>query len=129
MKKQELINDIVKGLLVAATFATAMPDLALAQTDLNGAVSSSGTSVFNPAMKALTYVCYGVGAVLAAAGIAGMKKHTDNPSNNPIGPQLGKLGAGGALLVAPGVIGVIGSSGNEVFGSSGATVLSSFSPF
>lgn len=111
--KRELLNDVVTGLLVAAAFAAVAPVDAWA--DLNGTVGNAQSNVMGPAMKVVTMVCYGLGAVLTVTGIAGAKKHADSPGTVQLGPALGKLGAGGAFLAAPTVIGMIQSTGNSTF--------------
>ena len=115
--KRELVNDVLTGLLVAATFAAVMPSDAFAQ--LSTAVGNSKIQVFTPAMTVVTYICYGLGAVLTVAGIANAKKHADNPSSNPLGPAIGKIGAGAAFLAAPYAIGMIQGTGNGTLSTNG----------
>jgi hypothetical protein len=103
--KRETLNDVLSGLLVAATFAAIAPTSAWA--DLASATSTADTSIMKPALHVVGLVSYGLGAVMTVAGIAHAKKHADNPSSNPLGPALGKLGAGGAFLAAPSVIGML----------------------
>lgn len=103
--KRETLNDVLSGLLVAATFAVIAPTNAWAA--LSEAVATADTSIMKPALHVVGLVSYGLGAVMTVAGIAHAKKHADNPSSNPLGPALGKLGAGGAFLAAPTVIGML----------------------
>ncbi|MDE2029885.1 MAG: hypothetical protein KGI97_04895 [Alphaproteobacteria bacterium] len=117
--KRELLNDVVTGLLVAAAIAVATPVDAWA--DLNNAIGTTNTAVLNPAMKVVNLVSYGLGAVLAVTGIAGAKKHADNPGSNPLGPAIGKMLAGAAFLAAPSVISMIGSTGSSALGSQSFT--------
>ena len=120
--KKELLNDVFTGFAVAAAFAAVAPGQALAQ--LNTFVSSAGTNVISPAMQAVAYISYALGAVLVVSGIAGAKKHSDNPSGNPLGPAIGKLGAGAAFLAAPGVVKVMQATGSATAtgSASGATL-------
>ncbi|MDR3423519.1 MAG: hypothetical protein P4M13_00360 [Alphaproteobacteria bacterium] len=115
--KQELLNDVLTGLAVAATFAAVVPCDAFAQ--LSSAVTGVSSDVMLPAMTVVSYISYGLGTVLTVAGIAGAKKHADNPGSNPLNPALGKLGAGAAFLAAPYVIGMMGSTGSQVFSTAG----------
>jgi hypothetical protein len=115
LMKRELVNDIVTGLLVAATFAAVVPADAFAQ--LSAQATTVNTNVLNPAMQVLTYISYGLGGVMTVAGIAGAKKHADNPSSNPLGPAIGKLGAGAAFLAAPFAIAMIQKTGNNTLGN------------
>ncbi len=119
MKKihKELLNDVLTGLLVAAAFAAALPADAFAQ--LSNAVTASGQQVVNPIITVANYASYGVGTVAVITGVAGAKKHADNPSSNPLGPALGKMGAGAAFLAAPSVIGMLESTGSNTFTGSG----------
>ena len=110
-RNRELINDILTGLLVAATFAVGMPAEALA--DLAATTQNTESTVVKPALQAISLVSYGLGATMVVAGIAGAKKHADNPGSNPLGPALGKLGAGAAFLTAPTVIGMLQKTGQN----------------
>jgi hypothetical protein len=128
--KNELISDVLTGLMVAATFAAVIPVDALAQTtgtgtNLASAVTSGTSAVVGPFLRIVTYISYGLGAVLTVAGIAGAKKHSDAPGQNPLGPVLGRLGAGAAFLAAPALVGVIQGTGTGTFGSSGAAFTTS----
>lgn len=122
MKKQKLMNDLMQGLLMAAVVATAVPMVhSVVAADLKDAVTNSGTQVFANVMQLVSYGAYAVGAVLGISGIMGFKKHTDNPSSNPLGPALGKLGAGAVLLASPGLIAIMQGTGSDVVnGSTGA---------
>jgi hypothetical protein len=53
------------------------------------------------------------------AGIAGCKRHSDSPTNNPLALALGRLGAGAAFLAAPTVAGMLAgtSTNTSVTGS------------
>jgi len=117
--KRELLNDVLAGLLVAATLALVSPTAAFAQ--LLGAVSKSGSQVLNPALGAVSFVSYGIGAVMVVAGIAHAKKHTDNTASTSLTPAIGKLLAGGAFLAAPTMVGILASTGSAV-NSGAATV-------
>ncbi len=117
--KQELINDVMTGVLVAATFAAVIPTEAFAQ--LTSAVSTTQTNVAAPAMQFLGMLSYALGGVMTIAGIAGAKKHADAPANNPLNPAIGKLGAGAAFLAAPYVVGMIANTGSAAVGSQSST--------
>ena len=115
--KKELLNDVLTGLAVAGAFAAVAPGQAFAQ--LTQFVTNAGTQVVSPAMTALAYISYGLGAVLTVAGIANAKKHADNPSSNPLNPAIGKLGAGAAFLAAPGVVSVMQKTGSATAAGQG----------
>ncbi|MDD4615967.1 MAG: hypothetical protein PHW76_02465 [Alphaproteobacteria bacterium] len=109
--KRELINDVVTGLAIAAVFAGVVPSDALAQ--LNASVGTARTAIAGPFVTIVSYIAYGLGTVMTVAGIAGAKKHADNPGSNPLGPALGRLGAGAAFLAAPSLVGMMGSTGDS----------------
>lgn len=117
------MNDVVTGVLVAAAFAIVVPADAFAQ--LSTVASSAQTSIMNPVVRIVSYVSYGLGTVMTVAGIANAKKHADNPSSNPLGPALGRLGAGAAFLAAPGVAGMLLATGNAsgLTGNAGFTAI------
>ena len=48
----------------------------------------------------LAYIC---GALFTAFGIISIKKHIDNPTNDPLKKGLGQLAVGGALLTVPAI--------------------------
>ena len=119
LMKRELIGDVLNGILLAATFAAALPVDALA--DLAAATNSADSSIVKPALHVVGLISYGLGTVMVVTGIAAAKKHADAPSNNPLGPAVGRLGAGAAFLAAPAVIkmiqdtGTATTSGNSTF--------------
>jgi ABC-type transport system involved in cytochrome c biogenesis permease subunit len=116
--KKELLKDVVTGLAVAATFASVVPADALAQ--LATSVGAAEGSIGTPFLTIVSYIAYGLGTVMTVAGIANAKKHADNPGSNPLGPALGRLGAGAAFLAAPSLIGMIGQTGEETFSGEAA---------
>lgn len=117
--KKELVNDVLTGLVVAATFAAIMPTDSFAQ--ISAAVTNAQTTLAAPFVTVVSYISYALGTVLSISGIAGAKKHADNPGSNPLGPALGKIGAGAAFLAAPSLIGAVMTTGTETFGTTGGT--------
>ncbi len=115
--KKELINDVATGLAVAAVFAGIVPHDALAQ--LNTAVTQAQTSIAGPFLTIVSYIAYGLGTVMTVAGVAQAKKHADNPGSTPLGPALGRLGAGAAFLAAPTLVDMIGATGQTTLQSTG----------
>lgn len=119
-RKQELMNEVLTGLLVAAAFAVVVPGDALAQ-NMNAVGAAAQTSIMKPFVEFTSYISYGLGTVMTVAGIANCKKHADNPSSNPLAPALGKLGAGAAFLAAPTVAGVLAGTSTNTSISGAAT--------
>ncbi len=118
--KKQLINDVLTGLLVSATFAAVVPFEALADS-LSAAATASKTEVGGPFVEVVSYISYGLGTVMTIAGIAGAKKHSDNPAGNPLTPALGKLGAGAAFLAAPSLVTMLQTTGSDTLGSTEAS--------
>lgn len=118
-RTKELLNDVLTGLAVAGTFAAVMPAESMAQ--LSTAVTNAQAEVAAPFVQIVSYISYGMGAVFTIAGIAGAKKHADNPQTNPLNPALGKLGAGAAFLAAPVIVGMLQTTGNTTTGDTAAS--------
>lgn len=104
--KQQLFKETLTGLLVAAIFATIIPGAAFAQ-NLAAVGTAAQTSILKPFVELISYISYSMGTVMTVAGIAGCKKHADNPGSNPLAPALGRLSAGSAFLSAPTVAGML----------------------
>jgi hypothetical protein len=119
-QKQELINDVLTGLLVAAAFTAVIPVDVLAQ-NLADAGNAADKAIMTPFVQFTSYIAYGIGTVMTVAGIAGCKKHSDSPTNNPLAPALGRLGAGAAFLSAPAVAGMLAGTSLSTGGSGIAT--------
>jgi hypothetical protein len=100
--------------VVAATFTVVVPGDAMAQ--LSMAASSAQSTVAAPFVQIVSYISYVIGTVMVVAGIAQAKKHADNPGQTPLGPALGRLGAGAAFLAAPFVAGTVMQTGSGTFG-------------
>ena len=110
--KKELFNEIVTGLLVACVFAAIMPADGWAQ-NLQAVGLAASQAVLKPFVEIVSYVSYSLGSVMTVAGIAGCKKHADNPGSNPLAPALGRLGSGAAFLSAPTVAGMLAGTATD----------------
>jgi hypothetical protein len=101
MKKERLTNNILQGLLMAAVTAAALPipDMVVAQN-----LSQSVNTVHQGLLDIPNIVAglfYIGGAAMIGAGALKLKAHAENPTNNPIGHGLGRIGAGAALIALP----------------------------
>ena len=124
MKKQ-LTNDLLQGLLMAAVIATAMPvpDIVLAQTsDIGGSVAHIQTAELSPFTYLIAGIFYLVGALFVGAGLMALKRHGENPTQDPLGKALAKLGAGAGLIAVPLVA-------NQVINSSALGSAAQFNSF
>ena len=119
--KNELLGEVLTGLMVAAAFALVVPGEAVAQ-NLAAAVTTSQTSLGLPFVQIVSWISYGLGPVMTVAGIAGAKKHADAPGQNPIGPVLGRIGTGAAFLTAPTLVGMMQSTGATTTGGTAAAL-------
>jgi hypothetical protein len=103
--------------ITAAAFTVLSTNAAYATSDLNTYVQNvSGKT--NSVVDIVTYFSYIGGAALSALGIIDLKKHVENPGNNPLKNGLAKLGFGGMLLAFPSissiVVGTVGDGGSGV---------------
>jgi hypothetical protein len=103
MNKGRLINDLLQGLLMAAVVAVAlpMPELAFAQTSVGTSAGTITTTDLGPVTTLVAGLFYIGGGVLMGAGALKLKAHAEQPTQNPIGHGLGRLGAGAALMAIP----------------------------
>ena len=119
--KRQLFNDVVTGLAVAALFAMVAPGTAFAQgSTLNEAVKAAQNTIAVPFATTVSYISYIMGSVMMVAGISGLKKHAEDPGQNPLNKPLGKVGAGAAFLAAPYVAGMLLETSKETVGSEGS---------
>jgi hypothetical protein len=90
----------------AAVAVTALSTQHAFATGLDGYISTVSENT-NSVVDIVTYFSYIGGAALSALGIIDLKKHVENPGNNPLKNGLAKLGFGGMLLAFPSIAGVI----------------------
>jgi hypothetical protein len=92
--------------LVALTLTSLSTSDAFANSNLNTYVQNvSGKT--NSVVDIVTYFSYIGGAALSALGIIDLKKHVENPGNNPLKNGLAKLGFGGMLLAFPSISSIV----------------------
>jgi hypothetical protein len=92
--------------ITAAAFTVFSANAAHATNDLNTYVQNvSGRT--NSVVDIVTYFSYIGGAALSALGIIDLKKHVENPGNNPLKNGLAKLGFGGMLLAFPSISSIV----------------------
>lgn len=97
--KRELFETVLKTGLVAAVIVMACPELSLAQ-DLAGSVTSvkSGISEMPMLVSGFAYIAGGA-AMMSGAGM--LKKHADNPQQNPLAPGVARMCIGGIVAAMP----------------------------
>jgi len=121
-KNKLLFADVMTGLVLASFFAMIAPE-AFAQQgkDFEQAVNDAKGGVGIPFTTLVSYISYGLGIVMMVSGITSIKKHSQDPSQEPLNRGLGKVGAGSAFLAAPFVANMLLSTGEKVVGSQTST--------
>ncbi|NDE90331.1 MAG: hypothetical protein EB059_04220 [Alphaproteobacteria bacterium] len=97
--KRVLFENLFKTGLMAAVIVAACPDLSWAQ-DLSGSVTSVKTGIRDMPnlVSGFAYIAGGA-AMLSGAGM--LKKHADNPQQNPLAPGVARMSIGGVVAAAP----------------------------
>ena len=72
----------------------------------NDYVSDTSSNV-NAVPDVVAFISYLGGTALAALGVVGLKKHVEDPAQNPMKNGLAKLGFGGMLLALPTITNVM----------------------
>lgn len=99
MKKAELLNTVLKGLLMASVALIAAPHLVHAQ-DLNTVVGKTDTELSS--IPTIIAVCFYIGgAAFTGSGLLKLKQYADNPNNVKLGEGVGRLSVGAGLLALP----------------------------
>ncbi len=105
MKNERLMNDVVKGLLMAAVVAVGMPELALAQSTTAGvdlsATATQLTSEVSTVPQFISAIFWVGGAVMMGAGVLKLKEHAENPTQTPVRQGVSRIAVGAALLTIP----------------------------
>jgi len=114
MKKAKLLNDVLKGLLVAAAMVIAGPHLVSAQ-DLDSSVTKLTGSELTNVPDIINACFYIGGAAFCGSGLLKLKAYSENPGQTPLGQGIGRVSVGAALLALP----YISASLISTFGFSG----------
>ena len=97
--KRELFENLLKLGLVAAVITIACPDVALAQALKNSVEEvKGGISQMPTLVSGFAYIAGGA-AMLSGAGM--LKKHADNPQQNPLAPGVARMALGGVVAAMP----------------------------
>ncbi len=91
--------------MTAYVLSMAFPDVVMAATggqftDLRGAADQTVTQV-GTVPQIVNSLAFVIGIGLVTLGIIDLKKHADNPANNPMKNGISKLLVGGALVALP----------------------------
>ena len=106
--KRSFFEDVLKIAMAAAVIAAAFPDASWAQT-LKTSVDEVKTGMGNMpvVLSGLAYLAGGA-TMLHGAGL--LKKHADNPTQNPLAQGLTRLGIGGVIAALPTAMGWVATS-------------------
>lgn len=93
------------GVVAAAVGSVALMGASTAAmaTGLNQTMESVNTNT-SYAADMITYGAYIMGTAFSVMGLLDVKKHIDQPGQNPLKNGLGKIGTGGLLLFLPYVL-------------------------
>jgi hypothetical protein len=125
MKRTQLLNDVLQGLLITSAIAVALPHVAFAQ-DLGAAITSTTTNLLN-APDLVNIVFYIGGAVFSGSGLLKLKAYAENPQNAPLGQGIGRISVGAALLALPVIANTLISTFSVTGGAATFTKFSSVS--
>jgi hypothetical protein len=106
--KNDLFENVIKLGLMAAVICVACPDAALAQK-----LSSSVTEIKQGISNIPTLVsgfAYFAGAATILSGAGMLKKHSENPQQNPLAPGVTRLALGAAVAALPSMISFMAQS-------------------
>jgi hypothetical protein len=117
LKSQKMSAAMMTGAMVGtfSTTASAQP--------LNDYLGTTSERV-NQVPDLVAFLSYIGGTALAALGVLGLKKHVEDPGQNPMKNGLAKLGFGGMLLALPSITNVM--VGTSSAGTAGGANFSTF---
>ncbi len=106
--KRSFIEDILKIVTAAAVIAAAFPEFSWAQAlkDSVGEVKE-GMNQMPVVLSGLAYLAGGA-TMLHGAGL--LKKHADNPTQNPLAQGLVRLSIGGVIAALPTAMGYVATT-------------------
>ncbi len=106
----KLLDTILKGGVLTAIIAFAMPELALADAANVGTAATKVVGQMKDFPKIVSGVAYIGGGILLISGALSLKKHAENPGSEPLGKGIGRLAAGGGVISLPALAKVINDS-------------------
>ncbi len=111
------MNKFLTGAAVVALSAVAVlvPDAAFATT-LKTSIDSAGTQMTSLPIY-INYASYIMGTVMGVTGISSLKKHVDNPGQEPLKNGLGRLGAAGLFIALPSVLTIMSNTNKTTGGT------------
>lgn len=121
---KNLLNNLFQWGVMTAIVVFALPDLSFAEgtagTSFGSSISEFRTSDLSTVPGLISGVAYAGGAVLGISGALKLKKHAENPAQNPMAPGIAHLLAGGGIAALPSLVGT--SSGTLHLGTSATYV-------
>jgi hypothetical protein len=113
MKKEQITNLWVQGLLMAAVVGTAVAMVDPAWAQLSSTATNSKGSIFQPLVSIVSYLSYMVAMVLGIGGIVKLHSHSVNPTSTPMSHGIARLAGGAALAAMPSLAGMLQASGSS----------------
>ncbi len=115
MKKSVLMSEMFKWGVLAVIVAVAMPELAMAQEDIDTRLRDVTQAQLPVFPYVLSAVCYIGGAFMMVSGALSLKKHAENPTSEPMSKGIARLVTGGVITAVPTLTSLLQTS---VIGSS-----------
>jgi len=100
--KNDLFENVIKLGLMAAVIVVACPDAAFAQK-LSSSVTELKSGISNIPLLVSGFAYFaGAATILSGAGM--LKKHSENPQQNPLAPGVTRLALGASVAALPSLI-------------------------
>jgi hypothetical protein len=108
MRNTTMLQDLIKVSVLSVIVAMALPDASLAATagTVGGILDATTTNV-STAPRLISAAAYIIGLILLVSGALSLKKHSENPSSEPLGKGLGRVLVGGVVMSLPSLANLI----------------------
>jgi len=116
MRKEQITNLRMQGLLMAAVVTTAVSMVDPAWADLSTSVGSSVSTVWTPLIRVLGYLCYLIAVIMAIGGVIKLNAHATNPTSTPMSHGVVRCAIAAALAAIPNLVGLLASTGGNTMG-------------
>lgn len=97
---KKMLNNMFQWGILTALVAVALPDLSFASS-IGTSLNTFRTTDLKTVPTLVSGIAYAGGTVLGISGALKLKKHAENPQQNPIAPGIAHLLAGGGIAALP----------------------------